>query len=110
MFKKNIVIASRSLKKDVSYTITNLVGLAIGITCCLLILSFVKYELSFDQFHTKKDHIYRVNYAYNNRYLLTLSWRTDRSSRFTKANRTGNFPSASVGWNIGEEPFMKNYP
>ncbi|MEO8414349.1 MAG: ABC transporter permease [Ginsengibacter sp.] len=62
MFKKNIVIASRSLKKDVSYTITNLVGLAIGITCCLLILSFVKYELSFDQFHTKKDHIYRVNY------------------------------------------------
>jgi putative ABC transport system permease protein len=62
MFTKNIRIAFRSLKKDLPYTITNLTGLSIGITCCLLILSFVKYELSFDQFHTKKDRIYRVNY------------------------------------------------
>ena len=62
MFKRNILTAFRSLKKDLSYTITNLVGLTIGISCCLLIFSFVKYELSFDQFHTKKDRIYRVNY------------------------------------------------
>ncbi|MEP6792746.1 MAG: TonB-dependent receptor [Saprospiraceae bacterium] len=55
------------------------------------------------------SNIYRINYTYKNRYLLTLSWRTDRSSRFTKANRTGNFPSGSIGWNIGEEPFMKNF-
>jgi putative ABC transport system permease protein len=62
MFKRNILTAFRSLKKDMPYTITNLAGLTIGITCCLLILSFVKYELSFDQFHAKKDRIYRVNY------------------------------------------------
>ena len=62
MFKKNILIAFRSLKKDWLYAVTNLTGLAIGITCCLLILSFVYYELSFDSFHNKKDRIYRVNY------------------------------------------------
>ena len=62
MFRKNLLIAFRSLKKDLPYTITNVAGLAIGITCCLLIMSFVKYELSFDQFHTKKDRIYRINY------------------------------------------------
>ncbi len=62
MFKKNLVIAFRALKKDLSYTAINAAGLTAGITCCLLILSFVKYELSFDQFHSKKDHIYRVNY------------------------------------------------
>ena len=62
MFRKNIMIAYRSLKKDAVYAITNLAGLTIGITCCLLIFSFVTYELSFDGFHTKKDHIYRVNY------------------------------------------------
>ncbi|HSZ34746.1 MAG TPA: ABC transporter permease [Puia sp.] len=62
MFKNNIRIAWRSLKKDLSFSITNLAGLAIGITCCLLILSFVLYELSFDGFHSKKDRIYRVNY------------------------------------------------
>ncbi len=62
MLRKNITIAFRSLKRDLPYTITNLAGLSIGITCCLLILSFVKYELSFDQFHTKKNQIFRVNY------------------------------------------------
>lgn len=62
MFKKNVAIAFRSLKKNISYVIINLAGLTIGITCCLLILSFVKYELSFDNFHAKKDQIYRVNY------------------------------------------------
>jgi len=62
MFRKNLFIAFRSLKKDLPYTISNLAGLTIGITCCLLILFFVTYELSFDQFHTKKDNIYRVNY------------------------------------------------
>jgi putative ABC transport system permease protein len=55
-------MAWRSLRKDLPFTITNLAGLAIGITCCLLILSFVLYELSFDGFHSKKDRIYRVNY------------------------------------------------
>lgn len=62
MFRKNLVIAFRSLKKDLPYTITNLAGMTIGITCCLLILSFVRYELSFDQFHAKRDRIFRVNY------------------------------------------------
>jgi len=62
MFRKNLFIAFRSLKKDLSYTITNIVGLSIGITCCLLILSFVKYELSFDNFNKNKDRLYRVNY------------------------------------------------
>lgn len=62
MFRKNLFIAFRALKKDLSYTISNIVGLSIGITSCLLILSFVKYELSFDSFHKNKEHIYRVNY------------------------------------------------
>jgi putative ABC transport system permease protein len=62
MFRRNLIIALRSLRKDLPYTITNILGLSIGITCCLLILSFVRYELSFDGFHSKKDRIYRVNY------------------------------------------------
>jgi putative ABC transport system permease protein len=62
MFKTNLILGFRSLKKNLSSSIINLVGLVIGITCCLLIFSFVKYEMSFDQFHTKKDRIYRINY------------------------------------------------
>ncbi len=52
------------------------------------------------------SNLYRINYGFRERYLLTLTWRTDRSSRFIKANRTGHFPSAGIGWNIGAEPFM----
>jgi putative ABC transport system permease protein len=62
MFRRNLTIAFRSLRKDLPYSITNILGLSIGITCCLLIFSFVRYELSFDSFHSKKDRIYRVNY------------------------------------------------
>ncbi len=54
------------------------------------------------------SNLYRINYSYKNRYLFTVSLRTDRSSRFTKANRTANFPSGSVGWNLGEEDFMND--
>ncbi|HEU5052467.1 MAG TPA: ABC transporter permease [Hanamia sp.] len=62
MFSKNFTIAFRSLKKDLLFTLTNIVGLTIGITCCLLILSFVKYELSFDKYNKNYNRIYRVNY------------------------------------------------
>jgi TonB-linked SusC/RagA family outer membrane protein len=48
----------------------------------------------------------RVNYTYKNRYLLTATIRSDRSSRFGENNQTGIFPSASVGWRLSEEPLM----
>ncbi|HEY8935212.1 MAG TPA: TonB-dependent receptor [Cyclobacteriaceae bacterium] len=42
----------------------------------------------------------RVNYAYNDQYLLTVNLRRDGSSRFAKANRFGTFPSVGVAWKI----------
>lgn len=50
----------------------------------------------------------RLNYSYKNRYLLTTTVRSDASSRFSKDNRVGIFPSLSAGWNIREENFMQN--
>jgi TonB-linked SusC/RagA family outer membrane protein len=47
----------------------------------------------------------RLIYDYDNRYLLTASFRRDGSSRFNRANRYGNFPSVAVGWNISNEHF-----
>ncbi len=45
----------------------------------------------------------RVNYDYSDKFLLTASIRSDRSSRFGPGNKTGVFPSVSVGWRISEE-------
>ncbi|WP_277465351.1 TonB-dependent receptor [Parabacteroides sp. PF5-6] len=50
----------------------------------------------------------RVFYSYKNRYLITATIRRDGSSKFAEENRYGNFPSASIGWNISEENFMKS--
>lgn len=50
----------------------------------------------------------RVNYSFLNRYLLTASIRRDGASVFGANNKWGNFPSASVAWQIDKEPFMAN--
>ena len=49
----------------------------------------------------------RVNYALMGKYLAEVNLRADASSRFAKGNRWGYFPSFSLGWRLGEEPFMK---
>lgn len=49
----------------------------------------------------------RVNYDFRERYLLTLTGRYDGSSRFGSNNKYGFFPSVAVGWNLGDEEFMK---
>ena len=50
----------------------------------------------------------RVNYSFMRRYLLTVSLRRDGSSVFGANHKWGNFPSASVAWQIDQEPFMAN--
>lgn len=50
----------------------------------------------------------RVDYKYRNRYLLTLSYRADGSSKFAKGNRWGYFPSGAFAWKFNEEKFFKN--
>ncbi|GAA4313290.1 TonB-dependent receptor [Compostibacter hankyongensis] len=50
----------------------------------------------------------RINYNFNERYLLEANLRADASSRFRAGNRWGLFPSFSAGWRISEENFMKD--
>lgn len=49
----------------------------------------------------------RVNYSFDDKYLLTLTMRRDGSSRFGENTKYGNFPGVAVGWNITNEAFMK---
>ena len=52
--------------------------------------------------------ISRVNYNYNNKYLFTLTFRSDGSSKYTPGNKWGYFPSAAFAWRISNESFMDN--
>ena len=60
MLRNYVKVAIRNLVKHKFYGIINVLGLAIGMTCCLLIFLYVQHELSYDSFHTKVDRIYRV--------------------------------------------------
>ena len=60
MLNNYLKIALRNLKRQKVYTLINVLGLALGFACAILIFSFVKYHLGFDTFHSKKDRIYRI--------------------------------------------------
>ncbi|MGQ7856737.1 SusC/RagA family TonB-linked outer membrane protein [Pedobacter sp. WC2501] len=49
----------------------------------------------------------RVQYNYKGKYLASAAMRTDGSSRFGSNSKYGSFPSASIGWNVDQEPFMQ---
>ena len=52
------------------------------------------------------SYLGRVNYQFDNKYLLTATFRADASSKFSKSNRWGFFPAVAVGWKLSEENFM----
>lgn len=59
--------------------------------------------------NTLASFLSRLEYKFNNRYLLTLNFRADGSSQFGPDKRWGYFPSGAVAWIITEENFMKDY-
>jgi len=60
MIKSLLKHSIRALRRQKSYVFINVLGLAIGIACSLIIALFIFNELSFDQYHEKKDRLYRV--------------------------------------------------
>jgi len=56
---------------------------------------------------TRNSYMSRLNYGFDERYLLTATLRRDGSSRFPVKNRWGTFPSVGLAWNINKEGFMK---
>ncbi len=71
MLKNYIKIAVRNFRKNKLFSILNITGLAIGMAACLLIMQYVSFKLSHDQFHKNADQIYRVvNDRYQNGKLI----------------------------------------
>ena len=60
MFRNYFKIALRNLWKHKAFSFINILGLAVGMTACFLIFLYVRFETSYDNFHSKADRIYRV--------------------------------------------------
>ena len=56
-----------------------------------------------------KSAMARLMYSYDDRYMLTVAVRNDKSSRLAKSNNSHTYPAISVGWNIGREAFMESF-
>jgi TonB-linked SusC/RagA family outer membrane protein len=54
------------------------------------------------------SYLGRINYSFKNKYLATVSYRADGSSKFSKGNKWGYFPSAALAWRVSDENFLKN--
>ena len=63
MIKNYLTLTIRNLRKRKIYSCINIVGLAIGLAVCLVIWRFVEFELSYDNFHSKADNIYRTTFT-----------------------------------------------
>ncbi|MBN1182379.1 MAG: SusC/RagA family TonB-linked outer membrane protein, partial [Bacteroidales bacterium] len=54
------------------------------------------------------SYLGRINYSFNNRYLFTVSFRSDGSSKYSKGEKWGIFPSGAFAWKLKEEDFLKD--
>jgi putative ABC transport system permease protein len=76
MLYNYLLIALRNLKKNITLSLINIFGLAIGISVALLILNYVANEYSYDKFHANADNIYRVESNFHEGKVLTDDWPT----------------------------------
>ncbi|MCF8347513.1 MAG: TonB-dependent receptor [Bacteroidales bacterium] len=61
-----------------------------------------------NNYYSMISYLLRANYVYNDKYIVTATFRRDGSSKFAEGNRYGNFPSFALGWNMAQENFIKN--
>jgi putative ABC transport system permease protein len=74
MFKNYLKVAFRNIKRSKGYSFSNIAGLSVGMTCFILIMLFVKYELSYDRYHENADDIYRVVMRHPGDVWLGTDW------------------------------------
>jgi putative ABC transport system permease protein len=74
MFRNYFKIAWRNMMRHKAYSGINILGLSIGIAACLLILQYVSYELSYENFQVNKDRIYRVRQDRYNKGKISTQW------------------------------------
>jgi putative ABC transport system permease protein len=74
MFRNYLKVALRNIVKQRIYSVITIIGLALGITCCLLIMLYIRQELSYDTFYPRADKVFRLGYR------ITRPTRTDISA------------------------------
>jgi len=76
VLKNYLIVSLRTILRQRGYSFINICGLALGMAVCILMLLWVRDELSFDRFHERTDRIHRVVYDDSTAGQVTEGWRT----------------------------------
>ena len=106
MFNNYLKIVIRNLVKHKLFSFINILGLVIGITCCLFIFLFVSYEHSYDKYHEKANRTYRVatSASMGNTKIYSMY-----SSAITFSKLLADFPEIEIGTKLlklGKTPIL----
>jgi len=115
MFKNYLKIALRNLNRYKGYSFLNVIGLAIGMAVCILILLWLQDELSWDRFHKNGDQVYRIiseDRAGGNMFKLAGSPSPIGPTLVDEYPEVENFTRVQSGWSgwylhIGDQTYMK---
>ena len=66
MLKNYFKVIFQNIVRNKTYSLINILGLSVGIAVCMIIMQYVRYEQSYDRFHTKADHLYRIILEFKN--------------------------------------------
>jgi putative ABC transport system permease protein len=91
MIKNYFKIAWRNLSRNKGFSIVNITGLAAGIAVCLVIFTIIQFQTSFDNFHLKKDRVYRVLTEYHHAGAASIAYSKDVPFPMPEALKTA-FP------------------
>ena len=110
MLKNYIKIGLRSIRRYPVYSLINLVGLGVGMACCLLILVFVQHEYGVNQHFEKAESIYRVNSVWHKQgddvRLVSFSPLAPTLKReYAGVKNTYRYTGISADIRVGNEPF-----
>lgn len=108
MIKNYFKIAWRNLLKNRVFSLINVIGLAISMSVCLLILAILADQKRYDQFHSQKDRIYRIlSTGKNNNHMRDMASTAIPLGEELRKNFTGIESSATLVRNIGGDIFYK---
>lgn len=114
MFRNYLLITFRNLFKNRISSLINIIGLAIGMAAFILIIQYVRFELSYDNIHENQDRIYRVQQDRYNKGELTTQWAAGCSAvgqalyeNFEEVENFTRFQKWSGVFSVGEKKFRE---
>ena len=110
MIRNILLVTYRNLTKHKSYTLINVLGLALGMAAFILIGAFIHFEKSYDRMYADADHIYRVESRFFKGKDLTDNWPTSTNgyARAMKENMPGIASFTRINWNNSERVVKYN--